>query len=298
MRPKGSGIGLALVKAFVELHGGRIEVDSRPGGGTRFTVTLPVRHTDAAPDETRQQLYSASDVSAELGDIDRAEPAAPDNDTDKPLMLVVDDNDDIRRMVRELMSDEYAVIEARNGLEGVRMAARYIPDLVVCDVMMPVMDGLECRRRIKDLWNTARDTKPDTAAATKTAATPPAGNTSAPAGPLSDAVENEFYARFIDTAMREMGNPDLNIDQLAARMSLGRSQLYRKIKALTNYSPVEILRRLRLNKARELLTTTSKSISEIAYEVGFSTPAYFTKCYRESFGQTPSELREQLGIKN
>lgn len=356
VRPKGSGIGLALVKAFVELHGGRIEVDSRPGGGTRFTVTLPVRHTDAAPDETRQQLYSASDVSAELGDIDRAEPAAPDNDTDKPLMLVVDDNDDIRRMVRELMSDEYAVIEARNGLEGVRMAARYIPDLVVCDVMMPVMDGLECcrrikseistshipvlmltacsmdeqraegyesgadgylakpfssavmrarchslienRRRIKDLWNTARDTKSDTAAASKTAATPPAGNTAAPAGPLSDAVENEFYARFIDTAMREMGNPDLNIDQLAARMSLGRSQLYRKIKALTNYSPVEILRRLRLNKAREMLTTTSKSISEIAYEVGFSTPAYFTKCYRESFGQTPSELREQLGIKN
>lgn len=95
-----------------------------------------------------------------------------------------------------------------------------------------------------------------------------------------------------------MGNPELNVDQLAAQMGLGRSQFYRKIKALTNYSPVELLRRLRLNQARELLTSTEKSISEIAYEVGFSTPAYFTRCYREAFGETPSDLRERLMSKS
>ena len=94
-----------------------------------------------------------------------------------------------------------------------------------------------------------------------------------------------------------MGNPDLNIDRLASEMGLGRSQLYRKIKALTNYTPVELLRNLRLKRSREMLTTTQKSISEIAYEVGFSTPAYFTRCYKEAFGETPSELRERIAAK-
>ena len=94
-----------------------------------------------------------------------------------------------------------------------------------------------------------------------------------------------------------MGNPDLNIDRLASDMGLGRSQLYRKIKALTNYTPVELLRNIRLKRSREMLTTTQKSISEIAYEVGFSTPAYFTRCYKEAFGETPSELRDRIAAK-
>ena len=94
-----------------------------------------------------------------------------------------------------------------------------------------------------------------------------------------------------------MGDPDLNVDALASEMGLGRSQFYRKIKALTNYSPVELLRRLRLKRSRDLLSTTQKSVSEIAYEVGFSTPAYFTRCYREAYGETPTELRERLGAK-
>ena len=95
-----------------------------------------------------------------------------------------------------------------------------------------------------------------------------------------------------------MGNPDLNVDSLASEMGLGRSQFYRKIKALTNYTPVELLRRLRLKKSRDLLATTQKSVSEIAYEVGFSTPAYFTRCYREAYGETPTELRERIGAKS
>ena len=110
-------------------------------------------------------------------------------------------------------------------------------------------------------------------------------------GPL----DNEFYNRFLAKVEAEMGNSDLNVDLLASELGLGRSQFYRKIKALTNYSPVELLRRLRLQRSRHLLTTTEKSVSEIAYEVGFSTPAYFTKCFRDCFGKTPSELREELG---
>lgn len=91
-----------------------------------------------------------------------------------------------------------------------------------------------------------------------------------------------------------MGDVNMNVDQLASEMGLGRSQFYRKIKALTNYSPVELIRNMRLKRARHLLTTTDRSVSEIGYEVGFSTPAYFSKCYREAFGETPTDLRSRL----
>ena len=108
-------------------------------------------------------------------------------------------------------------------------------------------------------------------------------------------VEKAFYARFLESVQAEMGNPELSVDQLAATMGLGRSQFYRKIKALTNCSPVELLRSLRLKRARDLLLTTDKSVSEIAYEVGFSAPAYFTRCYRETYNETPTDLREKTG---
>ncbi|WP_290054724.1 helix-turn-helix transcriptional regulator [uncultured Muribaculum sp.] len=114
--------------------------------------------------------------------------------------------------------------------------------------------------------------------------------------PVND-VDSEFYSKVLDIMKKEMGNPDLNVDSLASMMGLGRSQFYRKIKALTNYSPVELLRNLRLKQAREMLTTTEKTIGEIAYEVGFSSPAYFTRCYREAFDETPTELRERIAFK-
>lgn len=144
---------------------------------------------------------------------------------------------------------------------------------------------IDNRKRIKDLW-TSNSVMPLTPTST------PAAQKQ-----VNPDVENEFYARFLDIVTAEMGNPDLNVDQLASKMGLGRSQFYRKIKALTNYSPVELLKNLRLKRSRDLLTTTQKSISEIAYEVGFSTPAYFTRCYKESYGETPSELRERVSGK-
>lgn len=113
---------------------------------------------------------------------------------------------------------------------------------------------------------------------------------------ISD-IDSEFYTRFLTIAEKEIGNPEVGVDEIASMMGLGRSQFYRKIKALTNFSPVELLRQMRLKHARSLLTTTEKNISEIAYETGFSTPAYFTKCFRDAFGKTPTELREELGMK-
>ena len=138
---------------------------------------------------------------------------------------------------------------------------------------------IDNRKRIKQLWTSSPS------------ATQPA-NTTAQCQASGD-MENDFYARLLDIIKAEMSNSDLNVDSLATKMGLGRSQFYRKIKALTNYSPVELLRNLRLKRSRELLLTTDMTISEVAYEVGFTAPAYFTRCYREAFGETPTELRDK-----
>ena len=338
---RGSGIGLSLAKAFVELHGGTISVESQLHKGARFTVTLPVRHVAPATTEAgAEDVDSATgqhNVEAELETIDDH----TSFDADKPIILVIDDNRDIRLLIKELMSADYSILTASNGREGVQLAARYVPDLVICDVMMPVMDGLECCRRIKNELSTSHIpvlmltacsmdeqraqgydsgadgylSKPFSSAVLKSrcaslianrkrirelwSSSLPAGGrkqerpTSGPNAPAGDP-DNEFYNRFLALFQEEMGNANLSIDSIAARMGLERSQFYRKIKSLTNYAPVELIRLLRLQRGRTLLTTTDKSISEIAYETGFSAPSYFTKCYRDVYGETPTDVRNRV----
>ena len=340
IHPNGSGIGLSLAKAFVELHGGSIAVESILGVGSKFTVTLPVVHVEECMPVDTDNLITKAEVNAELDrleEVDRTTTAG----TELPLLLVIDDNADIRRMIGELLKDEYNIVTAPDGREGVRLAAKYVPDLIICDVMMPVMDGLECCRIIKDEVSTSHIpvlmltacsmdeqrargydsgadgylSKPFNSAVLKSRCRNLIDNRkriknlwSSNGGgdvkakernasvPVND-VDSEFYSKVLDIMKKEMGNPDLNVDSLASMMGLGRSQFYRKIKALTNYSPVELLRNLRLKQAREMLTTTEKTIGEIAYEVGFSSPAYFTRCYREAFDETPTELRERIAFK-
>lgn len=337
IHPKGSGIGLSLAKAFVELHGGSISVESTVNKGSVFSVVLPIKHVAEAT-TVSETVIGDGDAEAEL-DIIEGNLAFDDN---KPVVLVIDDNRDIQKLVGELLCTEYNIITASNGKEGVKMAAKYVPDLIICDVMMPVMDGLECcrhiknevstshipvlmltacsmdeqrvqgydsgadgylskpfnssvlksrcsslilnRKRIKDLWlsQPATTTKKETENTSRTE-TLPTGD-----------IDNEFYNRFLGIFREGMGNPELNVDMIASQMGLERSQFYRKIKSLTNYAPVELMRRLRLQRGRELIISTEKTISEISYEIGFSTPAYFTKCYRDAYGETPSQARDKL----
>lgn len=343
IHPNGSGIGLSLAKAFVELHGGTITVESKPGEGSVFTVSLPIRHV-AEEARNVESHITRSDIESELSLVEIPQTygdneAESATDDEKPLLLVIDDNPDIIVMLTSLLSDTYNIISASNGSEGVRMAAKYVPDLVICDVMMPVMDGLECcgrikaemctshipvlmltacsmdeqrvqgyesgadgylskpfnsevllarckslienRRRIKDISSSSVPVAKDDAEQAKRK--------------LPNAeIDNDFYRKFLEIFRSKMSDPDVNVDTIAAELGLGRSQFYRKIKALTNYSPVELIRNIRLKEGRNMLLSSEKSVSEIAYAVGFSTPAYFTKCYREAFNETPSETRSNL----
>lgn len=336
IHPKGSGIGLSLAKAFVELHGGTISVESTLNKGSVFTVSLPVTHVSGDV-VCPEKAIGRNEVTAELDTIE----TNLSFDTEKPIVLIIDDNKDIQKLVGELLNDNYNIITATNGKDGVKMAAKYVPDLIICDVMMPVMDGMECCRHIKEEISTSHIpvlmltacsmdeqrvqgydsgadgylSKPFNSAVLRSKCAslitnrkrvkelwqshiaPHVKTGSEPSArkniPTSD-IDDEFYNRFLEIFKAEMGHSDLNVDKIASMLGLERTQFYRKIKALTNYAPVELIRRLRLQHGRVLLTTTNKTISEIAYETGFSTPAYFTKCYRDAYGETPSEVRSKL----
>ena len=334
VRPRGSGIGLSLAKAFVELHGGSITVESEVGKGSTFTVTIPVMHVaENVADYTKG--ITSQDVEGVMEDVE----ADREFTEEKPVVLVIDDNKDIREMVSTLLREDYNVVGASNGKEGIRKASKYVPDLIVCDVMMPGMDGMECCRRLKSepvtshipvLMLTACSLdeqkaqgfdsgadgylpKPFSSVVLKSQAASLIANRKRIKDLLGERkhlqsdetkgtkkqiegngdIDNEFYSRFLKVFEERMGDPDLNVEAIASELGFERTQLYRKIKAITNYSPVELMRNLRLKKARNLLMGSEKTISEICYEVGFSTPAYFTKCYRDQYGETPSETRNK-----
>lgn len=351
IRPEGSGIGLSLAKAFVEVQGGEIEVESEREVGTTFTVTLPVTHTEIhVSEQSREQSVETAHSVADLldGEDENLDPSAKIESDDKPLMLVIDDNEDILRLISQMMEQDYSVITARGGKQGLKMASRYVPDIIICDVMMPDMDGMECCKLLKEELTTSHIpilmltacsmedqrvqgymsgadgymSKPFSSEMLKARVrslitnreklresySSGFGTKEISKGIVESSTgerkanrksdrEKEFLTRVMELVKQKMNDAELSVDSLAEELGIGRSQFYRKIKALTNLSPVELLRDIRLRQARQLLATSDKTVSEIAYEVGFSTPAYFTKCYREVYTETPSAFRERMRPK-
>lgn len=328
----GTGIGLAIVKAFTELQGGTAKVESEVGKGSEFTITLPKRVAgdNFQPAEETYKMNDFLDGSSAVTDIsteNKVSKITSDRQEDKPRVLVIDDNADVRAYATALLGDEYDVMEASDGSEGLKKAVREVPDVVVCDVMMAGMDGLECCKRLKSdsltchipvILLTAKTldehraegyaygadaylTKPFNGNVLKARIKNLITNRKLmkivfgndaqqePMEAVAQSAESQFVEKFRTIIQGNLGNSDLNVETISHEMGISRAQLYRKIKSITGISPNDIIREARMKRADRLLETTDKSVSEIAYEVGFSSPSYFTKCYREFFGRTPNK---------
>lgn len=337
----GTGIGLSLVKAYVDMHQGTIDVTSQPGKGTSFIVCLPDTQPGYDPSKDVQTTpriedknlvddnYVSVDIDANAATerITNAE----DFDSERPLVLIIDDNNGMRAYLRSILKDKYNVSEAADGKQGLEKACREVPKLVICDVMMPVMDGLEFTRQLKQnmatshipvILLTARSlseqreegygtgadsylTKPFSGSVLLSRVDNLLRNRTMLRSLFSgdkkeEAAEEQlssrdqtFIGRLRDSIRQNMGDSDFTVERLGEELGLSRVQLYRKVKALTGQTPVDLLKKARLERARLLVEKTDKSISEIAYEVGFTAPSYFNKCFKDEFGVSPGVLRER-----
>jgi len=333
----GSGIGLALVKAFAEMHKGTVQVESRQSVGTTFTIQLPMRQEgELEADLQRNQAMDTLKEGALMeADQESLKSYLPELEkTEKEVVLIIDDNQDVRDYVKMLLDEEYLVIEAANGKEGLKMALKYVPDAIICDVMMPIMNGMECCRHLKSEPQTshipvmmltayAMDeqkiegyecgadsyiSKPFSAQLLKVRLRNLLENhlrlknfftdgSSTAEKEEINSMEQDFVDKLRSLINNNLRNSKLNIDDLSDEMGFSRVQFYRKTKSLTGYAPNELVRITRLKLSRKLLTTTDKNISEIAYEVGFSSPSYFSKCYKDYFGESPLDIQKKIGKK-
>ena len=344
----GTGIGLALVKSFVELHHGEARVESELGKGSDFIVVIPreqegdsqVIHNDVdivdnsvnASASTGKNVIDES-VLQYIDDGDRSREKVQrlvSENTNRPTVLVIDDNTDIRQYERTLLQDEYVVLEAADGKEGLAVALKEVPDLVICDVMMPVMDGLELTEQLKTntatshipvIMLTAKNLEEHRAEGYEHGAdsyiTKPFHSkvllarienllrqrlllknlyqgTKEAEKEISEAHledrDKQFLKQLQAIIQKNISDSEFGVEDMGQQIGLSRVQLYRKVKAMTGSSVVDLLRKARLAKARRLLETRSMSVSEVAYEVGFSAPSYFTKCFKEEYGMLPGDV--------
>lgn len=327
----GTGIGLALVRAFVEMHGGQITAHSDEKGAT-FTVLFPAQSVSQYHPTVVTLPSEEAEVSTTLVETDFPMGEEETRDADRPAVLVIDDNADIRNYVKTLLAEEYHVLDAPEAATGIRLAMKYVPDVIVSDVMMPGMDGVECCRRLKTElqtchvpvilltacsldeqriqgYNGGADSyisKPFNSQLllsrirnlidSRRQLRQFFGDNQTLAKENICDIDKDFVSRFKSLVEEKMRDPELNVEDLGKDMGLSRVQLYRKLKSLTNYAPNELLRQARLKKATSLLASSEMTVAEIAYEVGFSSPSYFTKCYKEQFGESPTDFLKRKNL--
>ena len=327
---RGTGIGLAIVKAFTELHHGEVSATSVEGKGSTFTIHIPVRQKGEVtnqPTEKIEQLVEPSSAEEVPNQARHIDELIQPYQTDKPEVLIIDDNIDIRTYLRSVLSEKYNVSEAADGKVGLELARKIVPDIVLSDIMMPVMDGLAFCQQLKTdkaishipvILLTARSLDEQRAEGYEHGAdaylskpfslrlllsridnliesrkklnqTWSKGVDDDEIGNISNEIDKSFLKQLRKIIQENLANSDLSVEQIGDEIGLSRVQLYRKVKALTGYSPVEIVRKARLTRARHLLQTTERTVSEVAYAVGFSTPSYFSKCYKDEFGENPKK---------
>ena len=331
----GFGIGLALTKGIIDLHHGSISVESREAtavdcGFTRFTILLPLGHDQFNPD---QMVPEPEDqISADLVDNVEDKTSHENQPGEKPLLLLVEDNHEVRSYMRDILTGPYEVLESRNGAEGVAIAVERLPNLIISDVMMPVMNGIDlvCTLKKDQRTNhipiillTARGTLNHQVEGLGTGAddylTKPFHMSLllvkirnllsireklkekygriVSLQPTHEALvdpDDRFLQRLMKILEDNIENSEFNVSSLVREIGMSRPVLFRKTKMLTGLSVIDLIRNVRLKKSLMLLKQKKLSISEIAFTVGFNDPKYFSKSFRSQYGKSPSQYIEEL----
>lgn len=337
------GVGLKIVKHIVEMHHGRVNVESEPGKGTSFAVYLPegkshFEEDDCTWDETpdtddkEKGRESISDLMLLPEAEETSQKTEEERTAARQTVLIIEDNTDMRRYLRDLMKKHYRVLEAENGEEGVKVAVEQVPDLVLSDVMMPVMDGFTCcaelRKRketahIPILLLTAKAEDKDSVEASYRGAddyvrkpfnpevllakvahlldmrrrlkqiyTRTLLHASSVSAEKPEGTESEFMQQVLSCIEGHASNPEFNVKVLAGELHMSQATLYRKLKQHTDLSAVELIRHIRMTQAAFLLMETSLPVTEVAERVGFNDLPTFRKHFTDMFGVSPSKYAE------
>ncbi|WP_339841977.1 ATP-binding protein [uncultured Maribacter sp.] len=321
---EGTGIGLALTKELVELMNGTIEVKSKLSKGSEFSVKIPITNNAKTISQVPQTLDSTFQIIRT-----KSKQVAKTQDTaaELPLLLIIEDNMDVAHYLKTCLKSTYETIHAVNGIEGIEIALEKIPDIIICDVMMPGKDGFEVCKTLKNdersdhipiIILTAKATFEDklkglSIGADAYLAKPfnkeelftrldqlilvrkklmkkleKSGYSSLLNEEFEDP-QTKFLKQIIESVHTHLDDANFGATQLAKELHLSESQIYRKLKSISDKSTAIFIRTVRLQKAKELLQTSSKSVSEIAYVVGFSNPSWFSRAFKDEFGYPPSE---------
>jgi len=328
----GTGIGLALAKELIELHGGNISVKNNIPTGTVFIIFLPtIEHYSEIIKNEESEIQLKETVDRDV--INRKQ-TGKDHEhwhegkpRDKKSILIIDDNPDIRKYMTGILSPEFIIKEAANGDKGIKIAEETIPDLIICDVMMPGINGLETCKILKEnvktshipvILLTAKADESDQIEGLQHGADDyilkPFNSrillsrinnlielrkelqlkirrqlSLKPSEIKVTSIDMEFIDEFKSVIEANLSEPELDIALLTKKMLMGRSTLFRKVEGLTGVSPKQFIRSYRLHRGAQLLKQGFGTITQICFEVGFTNPAYFTKCFKDEFHQLPSE---------
>ncbi len=328
---RGSGVGLALTKEFVKLHGGDISLSSQADKGSSFAVLLPVKTADeyiteqtAVDEAAKSPAVTAQHKIASRFKRNRI-------DHKKPLVLLVEDNEDFRFYLKDNLLEYYNIIEAANGKEGWKKAVHSVPDLIVSDIIMSETNGIELCRKVKNnqktshipvILLTARATEKQKIEGFKSGADdyitkpfsfeilqPRISNLISLRKSLREdyikqiqiqpreinitSLDEKLIRKAVDVVEKNISQPDFSVRELSREMAMSRVNLYKKLSYITGKSPIEFIRLIRLKRAAQLLEKSQLTVSEIAYEVGFNSPKYFTKYFKAEYKTLPSLYSEK-----